>query len=146
LALLTATLERHVELDLADVEWMSELAEGRLGTLTPNRFADNLAATFTKWLSPDNRWRTLAGCELSIAGTREEALKEILATARKRFIQGMTILFRLLNAQHPVQAAELCQRFGAGLLYSQTTADGNSIDHDQFKTTMHRIVTILKDT
>jgi hypothetical protein len=95
-------------LDLADVEWMSELAEGSLRTLTPNRFTDNLASTFTKWLYLDNRWRTLTGCELSRAGTREEALKEILATARKRFIQGMTILFRQLNTQHPVHAAELC--------------------------------------
>jgi len=121
LDLLIATFKRKVELDLADMQWMSELAGGRLGPINSNRLADNLTATIFKWISPENRWRSLAGCELAIAATRQEDLKETMAASKEEFLQRLTILFQLLNAKHPAQAAATCQGFLMGVLYGYMT-------------------------
>ena len=117
--LLAAAAYRLIELDLQDLKWQIQLAESLEGELAAMQFAEKLAATLIDWLSPRNRERTLARCELFLEATRDGPLQDILTRSTHEFMLQNKACFQAAGAKHPERAAMSMINFILGVVYGR---------------------------
>jgi DNA-binding transcriptional regulator YbjK len=144
LELLSITCKRLVTVNLADTEWMVEMADGRLGPVTTETFADGVTAMCVDWLSPEKRWRILARNELFLGAARAPALDKILAVGTKEFHARQERLFRQLNAVSPGRAADQLLCYGTGVLFAHALSDPGLLEEAELKSLMRLMVERLR--
>lgn len=146
LDLLAASCKQQVAMYLSDTAWMLDMAEGKLGIVTPQTFTEQLTDMYISWLSPENKWRMLARSELFLGATREPELDAILAVGTGEFHARLLRLFRLINAKTSERAAELLLCWGAGLLYGYAVMGPRLLSKAELRPLLLHMVLQLQDS
>lgn len=113
-ALLTATLARMAELDLADVEDLPHLGGGT----GPEELAELLAAVVERWVTA-TRERTLARYELSLETTRRPELRATMARLGGGFRLMAEEFLRAAGADEPARRGRAIVSYVDGLVFHQ---------------------------
>jgi len=143
--LLEATLDRLLELDLADLKWMLEIAQEPPEAVDVDRIAELLGRTFVDWLSPRKRKRTLARCELMMEGARKKTARKIESIGWEQIRGHLTILLSLIGAKHPREAANATIAYGFGLVYGYAISEEVQLDQRQIKDVLRQFITMQKN-
>lgn len=128
-ALLTATVDRLAEIDVAELpEPVADLDD----------FTADLATRMHQWTTTD-RTRQLARYELALEATRRPELRAALARGDAAIRSGVADLFAATGAARPNDSAHLLVACIDGLLFDQTVGDQH-LDVEDFRAILHRLI------
>lgn len=136
--LLSVALQRHAELDLADLDldaqrWMS--APGGL-----DAFVNALVARLEAWLLPSNRQRLVARYELFLIASRTPELGDVVALQRERFFQVTLAALQHLQVPEPGRATPALMAMVDAMLFGQIGRQAPPFDASLCKDTIRHLV------
>ena len=136
---------RLTQLDLLDVKWQIAMSQSPVATVDANRFADRLCGTLVDWLSPPERERTLAKCELFLKASRDEMLLGIISEIREQFSLHTQHVLRAIGAKNPDRAAEQLLHFTLGATYSRVNSKSYRVDRAELKKLVRNAVELARN-
>jgi DNA-binding transcriptional regulator YbjK len=125
LDLLTLTLNRHAELDLADLQ--ADAMQMSEDGFTSGQFVSLLLARLADWLSPHKRERLVARFQLILMATCEPQLAATLALQREHFLIAAEAGLKRLGRRDAAQVAPRLVAVIDGILLDHIQADGAAL-------------------
>jgi DNA-binding transcriptional regulator YbjK len=125
LDLLTLTLKRHAELDLADLQ--ADAMRMATDGFTAAEFTALLMDRLAKWLSAENRERLLARFQLILMATCEPQLADTLRQQRERFLVAAESGLKRLGRRDAAQVAPRLVAVIDGILLDHIQSEGAAL-------------------